>query len=293
MRSRMIALALLAGFQNAPLGAEPMVLRPAGPWNLDVDEGRCRLNRLFGEEANQHLLAFEQYAPGTTAGMFVAGPALKPFYSGKPIELRLFAGQPPLLSAPFTGTVEAFGPALIYMSLRFDGETPSTNDASEPEEGGIPRLGPPPAQGRSITVAQGKVAVTFETGPLGSALAALNTCSEDLIFSWGLDLEAHRSATARVRLLNGRQVSNAMLDNFPRELARSDQHAIVRLRVIVSAEGRVEDCLVLGVASQTKFTGTACRVMARAKFEPARDAQGQPMRSYFGTTVTYEGAPNR
>lgn len=52
------------------------MLKPAGPWNLDVGENRCRLNRLFGEPGNQHMLAFEQFYPSDGAGLFMAVPML-------------------------------------------------------------------------------------------------------------------------------------------------------------------------------------------------------------------------
>lgn len=294
-RARLIALALALaaqpGAEAAP--AEPPVLAPAGPWNLDAAEDRCRLARVFGEEGNQHLLAFEQWYPGTAAAMFVAGPLLKGFASGGRTELRLFDGQAPLVSSPFKGEVEAFGPAVIYRALRLDEPSPSTEVTEDPEAGGIPRLGPPPRAARVLDVRQGGTGVTLATGPFVAALAALNRCSEDLIRSWGLDVEQHRTATRRVVLVNAKDVSNAVADRFPRDLARSETQAIVRLRVIVGADGKGEDCRVLGMASAAKAPPPVCQAMARAVFEPARDAQGKPMRSYYATTVTYEVWPSR
>lgn len=288
MRRSIMAFAMLAPLTAEPGSAEPIVLKPASAWNLDIGENRCRLNRLFGEEGNQHLLALEQYYPSEGAGVFIAGPGLKPFRSGAPTQLRLFAEQTPLTSSPFTGTAEGFGPAVVYRSLRFDGETPSELPLQDLEGRGIAHLAPPPPQARSLTVAQGETSVTLETGPLASALAALNQCSEDLIYSWGLDLEQHRTATRRTVFLNGQNVSNAMAERFPSDLARAEGQAIVRLRVIVSAEGKVENCLLLNQTSRPKAAAPACKAMDKARFEPALDAQGQPMRSYYATTVTYE-----
>lgn len=288
MRRTIIALAMLASVTAAPLRAETVVLKPAGAWNLDIAENRCRLNRLFGEEGNQHLLTLEQFYPSEGAGLFIAGPGMKPFRSGAPTQLRLFAAQPPLTSSPFTGTVDGFGPAVIYRSLRFDGETPSELPLEDLQGSGIAQLAPPPPQARSLTVAQGETGVTLETGQLASVLAALNQCSEDLIYAWGLDLEEHRSATRRTVFLNSRQISNRMAERFPADLLRADKQAIVRLRVIVSAEGKVEDCLLLNQTSSPKNAAPACKAMEKAKFEPALNAQNQPMRSYYATTVTYE-----
>jgi len=287
---RYIAPLALAGAAQlaAPLHAELATLKPAGPWNLDVGENRCRLNRLFGEPGNQHLLAFEQYYPSDGAGLIMAGPAFKDFSSGAPTELKLYEGQTPLISAPFTGTVEEFGSAVIYTTLKLDGETPVATNGDEALASGIPALGNPPLEARGITVTQGKDAVTFETGPLASAMGALNRCSEDLIFAWGLDVEQHRTARARVQLTNPKEISGALLDRIPFDRPVRDQQGVIRVRVIVSPEGKGEDCLVLGSTVPAKSAPPICRVMARARFEPARDAQGQPMRSYYATTITYE-----
>lgn len=286
MRNRVLAAILLA--LAAPLHAEPLVLKPAGPWNLDVGENRCRLNRQFGEEGNRHLLAFEQYAPGTTAGMFVAGPGLKQFRSGALTDLRLTEAQPPLTSAPFTGEVEDYGSALIYPSVRFDGERPSTDNAADFEGSGIPHLAPPPAAARSITVTQGKDSVTLETGPLAGAFAALNRCSEDLIYSWGLDVEQHRGATRRPVWLNREQISYRITEEFPYLLAKAGKQAIYRMRVIVGTGGEVESCQAINVEPDEEAKSPACRLMAKAQFAPALDAAGQPMRSYFASSLVYE-----
>jgi hypothetical protein len=288
LRRILLALAALPLVAAAPAKAEPVVLKPAGPWNLDVGENRCRLNRLFGEPGNQHLLALEQHYPGSGAGLFMAGPAFKPFSSGARTELRLFEGQTALVSAPFTGAVEEFGPAVIYRTIRFDGATPSTETLDFLGGSGIPRLASPPAQARSITVAQGNHVVTLETGPFGGAFAALNRCSEDLIRAWGLDLEQHRTASRRPVWQNREELNRRITAEFPIRLARNAGQAIYQMRVIVSPQGTVEDCQLASVVPGEEAQSPACKRMEKARFEPALDAAGQPMRSYYVTSLTYE-----
>ncbi len=289
MRHTIFVLTAIASAISLPASAaEPIVLKPAGPWNLDVGESRCRLNRLFGEEGDQHLIAFEQFYPSEAAGLFMAGPGFKPFGSGARTELRLFEGQTPLVAAPFTGTVEEFGPAVIYRTIRLDGETPSVETPDALAGTGIPRLSPPPAQARSITVAQGKNAVTLETGPLGSAFAALNRCTEDLLYAWGLDVAQHRSASRRPVWLNREKITQSITRDFPISLARSARQAIYQMRVIIGPGGTVEDCQILSVAPDEEARSPACKWMQKAQFEPALDAAGQPMRSYYASNVTYE-----
>lgn len=288
MRRTVLALSVLTVLFGTPAAAEPVVLKPAGPWNLDVSDNRCRLNRLFGEPGDQHLLAFEQYYPSTGTGFFITGPRFKPFSSGARTELWLFQGQEPMVSAPFTGKVEDFGPAVIYRSIRFDGKTPSTETIDNPDGSGIPHLSSPPPQARSITVAQDKYVVTLESGPLSGALAALNRCSEDLIYSWGLDLERHRTASRRAVLQNREALNRRLAEKFPIGLARNAQQAIYQMRVIVSPEGKVEQCQLVSVNPDETAQSPVCKLMEKAQFDPALDAAGLPMRSYYATTLTYE-----
>jgi hypothetical protein len=61
MRAAVLALAALSTALAAmPAQAEPVVLKPSSPWNVDFGEDKCRLSRLFGEGENQHYLAFQQ-----------------------------------------------------------------------------------------------------------------------------------------------------------------------------------------------------------------------------------------
>lgn len=61
----------------------------------------------------------------------------------------------------------------------------------------------------------------------------------------------------------------------------------MRLRVIVNPQGRVEDCAIIKATETEKLELPACKVMEDATFEPALDAAGQPMRSFYATTITY------
>ena len=58
------------------------------------------------------------------------------------------------------------------------------------------------------------------------------------------------------------------------------------MRVIVSEDGKVEKCSI-DASTTNELDSPACREMERAEFEPALDAQGEPFRSYYATTITY------
>ena len=103
MRHAILALAALAA--ALPAQAEPVVLQPSSPWNVDFAEDKCRLSRLFGEGENQHYLAFQQYWPAPEAGLTVAGPAFEKFRSLDRTQVRFYETQAPMRTTPFTGKV--------------------------------------------------------------------------------------------------------------------------------------------------------------------------------------------
>jgi TonB family protein len=289
MRAAVLALAAIStALLPTPVFAETVVLKPSGPWNVDFGETKCRLNRLFGQTGNQHLLAFEQYYPSSGTGLFIAGPAFTKFGSGKQTELSLIEAEPPLKYQPFTGTVDDFGTAVIFSTVPMRGQGVTGGDADHERGPGIPRLDTDFAKKvRSLTVIQGDKSVKLETGPLGDAIAALNQCSEDLVYSWGFDLDQHRTASRRPVWLNEQAIAEKLQSEYPVGALKNGRQAILRMRVTVDAEGKVEDCVLLSVAQEGDVKSRACQQMERAKFEPALDAAGQPMRSYYTSTITY------
>lgn len=288
MRAAVLALVALPALLAAPVRAEPVVVQPSSPWNVDFAEDKCRLVRLFGEGENQHYLAFHQYWPAPEAGLTVAGPAFKNFGSLERTQLRFFETQEPHRTTPFAGTVDGFGAAVIFSNLTIESGEPKTNAIDEPATGGIPQMDA--AMGAKVQFVElrqrGRV-VRLNTGSLGDAFKVLNQCTLDLLRDWGLDAERHLTAQRLPRWINQEALSRKIIANYPTGALAQGEQAIMRMRVIVSAEGTVESCTILKATNTTRLESPACQVMQRATFEPARDAAGQPFRSLYVTSITY------
>lgn len=289
MRTAVLAFAAVStALAAAPAQAEPVVLKPSGPWNADFGVDSCRLVRLFGAGEDKHYLAFQQYWPSDGAGLTVAGPAYKKFRSLERTQVRFFEAQEPLRATPFTGTVKDFGAGVIFSALRLDEGEPSQNTVDEPRQGGILQLDPSLGrQARFVELRQGARVVRLETGPMGEAFKVLNQCTLDLLRDWGLDPERHVTAKNMPRWTNQAALTRKIAANYPSAALAQGEQAIMRMRVIVSAEGTVESCAILKATNTTKLESPACEVMQRAQFEPARDAAGQPFRSLYTTSITY------
>lgn len=291
MRPTIAALtALSVTLAAAPVRAEQVVLQPSSQWNVDFAPDSCRLVRLFGEGENQHYLAFQQYSPTKGFGLTVAGPGFKKFRSLGKTMLNFHDAQAPRETTPFTGTIGEFGPGVIYANLGIEEEPPQDDaDPATTLRPGVSTLDL--AQGKQvqfITLRQGKHEVRLETGSLDKAFAVLNQCTLDLVRDWGLDPERHVTAQTRPRWTNQEIVVRRIGMEYPAEAARIGEQGIMRMRVIVSAEGMVESCTILKSTQTEELESPACKMMKQARFDPALDAAGVPFRSYFVTSITYK-----
>lgn len=286
----MVLVCALVG--NPAAAAEPTVLVPSSQWILDYADNRCRLVRTFGAGTQKALLFFDQSAPGNRFGLSAAGADLKRFRAGRPTLVRINETVEARKTEPFNGTLDGFGPALIYSSLQFayliDGAEPD-EDADTRPVAGFPAIDMVEAtKAEFIEFGQSGYRVRFATGNLRAPMAALNTCSADLVRAWGLDLEKHRTMTRRPVWSNRPEVVRRIVARYPAQaLFRGDQ-GIVNMRVMLDANGSVTDCQVERATSAESLVSPACREMQQARFEPALDSEGKAMKSFYGVTIVYK-----
>lgn len=290
MRRNGIALiAFAVTLVTSPAQAELVVLKPGSPWNVDFGVDKCRLVRLFGEGDEQHMLAFQQYWPARNAGLTVAGPEFRRFRSLERTSVKFFDAQEAFRTTPFTGSVEKFGTGVIFSNINIAGPELEPNEIDPPSKPGTRQmdvaLG---AQVQYLELRQGSRAVRLETGPLDEAFKVMNQCTLDLLRDWGLDTARHLTASTGPRWINQAALTRKIVADYPAGALAQGEQAIMRMRVIVGADGNVESCVILKATDTKRLESPACNVMQRARFEPARDAAGQPFRSFYVTSITYK-----
>lgn len=280
--SALIATTLAA----APASAEVVAIAPSSAWNVDFAENKCRLARLFGEGESRHLVFFEQYWPGESFGLTVAGPSYKRFRSRQPTELGFFDGQERRRTEPFTGTVADFGTGVIYSSARLGAGDSEDGDAATAQ---LAQLDTQiAAKVEYVALKQRGDEIRLSTGPLDEAFAVLNQCSAQLVTDWGLDFEQQKSATRLPKWTNMDVVVRRIQDAYPSKARTRGEQGLMRMRVIVSPEGTVENCTIIKATATDNLESPACTAMRGAQFSPALDAAGQPMRSFYVTRITYQ-----
>lgn len=289
MRRTILALAALSTALVAlPAQAEPVVLEPSSPWNVNFGEDKCRLAGFFGEGDDRHTLIIEQFWPGQQFGLTIAGPGVRNFRSLKQAQVRFADGLEPVTAIPFTGSLGELGTAVIFSTLELDKSEREVAKADYSGRGGLPQLDPALGQKvQFIELLQNGRSVRLETGTLKSAFDVLNQCTAGLLREWGLDPEQHLTRQNGPRWINKDALTRRIVDSYPRGALVKGEQGIMRMRAIVSAEGTVESCTILKATITKDLESSACKVMETAQFKPARDAAGQPFRSLYVTSITY------
>jgi len=59
------------------------------------------------------------------------------------------------------------------------------------------------------------------------------------------------------------------------------------MRLIVNEQGEMEECFMSAATTTEKLESPACTEFENAEFSPALDTNGEPMRSYYATRITY------
>ncbi|MEO0590893.1 MAG: TonB family protein [Pseudomonadota bacterium] len=283
-RGLALASLALAFSATAPLNAETTVLSPSSQWNVNFGETNCRLSRFFGDGEDRHILFFEQYRPSAQLGMTVAGASMKRFRSRSRTHLQVNEAQEPLRTEPYKGDVTEIGPALVFSSLSLDANAPEDDEEADQ----LPQLDTQFADAvQFVSLKQGSRTVRLDTGPLGEAFLVLNTCTQDMVTSWGLDIEKHLTATRLPKWSNEVSVVRRIVARYPNKALRRGEQAILQMRVIVDESGKVTSCTIDEATTAGAVESPACKEMANAKFDPALDAEGQPFTSYYSTSIIY------
>ena len=112
-------------------------------------------------------------------------------------------------------------------------------------------------------------------------MAALRKCTEELVKEWGLNPAQQEALPARPmpKSSPGDWLHSS---DYPRESLAMGQQAIVRYRLMVDAAGAVTNCAVQSAIAKGNFAELTCELLKRrARFDPARDATGTAVGSYY------------
>ncbi|OYX64667.1 MAG: hypothetical protein B7Y88_11270 [Sphingomonadales bacterium 32-64-17] len=285
-----LVFATAAATLAAPTRAEDIRLAPSSEdkWILNYAEQKCRLARYFGEEDDRYLMMLDQFQPGTHVTLTVAGDEMWRYAERDNVQLEL---------SPLFSNLSVYADSVSFGDFRtaiFLGLTIAPKHDGEPEHSrydvsGLPHINASALEGdAALKFSRRSGSITFELPGLAAALNALNDCTRDLVYSWGLDLDSQDRMRRKAEPINFQEIAERISNSYPSRAFHEGEQATLALRIIVDADGSIEECQVNEITSTRYLRSPACDEFGdRAMFAPAEDANGKPIKSYYAATIGY------
>lgn len=256
--------------------AEVRLVAPSSKWQVDYAPTECRLIRTFGEGKDLTILQISRYGLVDSLEMLLAGPHIPATDQNVPVLVA-------------TSTV-AEVPGIQAQGFATTGKIPATLRFRPDVD--LPKAFRSDVAAGKPTVMQVRFQhgynVQFDMGSMKGAMAALDQCSDDLIKTWGLDPAAQRQVK-HGPIPIGKMADWFRPGDYPSGAANMGLGGIVIIRLLVRADGGVQNCAVTKSGGDKVFQDATCQaVTKRASFEPAIGADGKPIASVWIQRIRWE-----
>ncbi len=274
-----------AGAAAAPIapGDKPVeTLTRTGKWVANYDRDSCTVVAPMGEGPGAAAVKFTRYEPGDNFDMWIVGSrfAERAPRVGGTVDFGL--SPAPFEAYAFAGNTGKH-PVLIFDSMRIDGWHASRLNEVGPV---ISRAQEGQVTGLTLAL-RGKAPLRFEFGPLTEPMVAMRRCMEQLVRRWGYD-PVQQAAAQRPASPIKEPRTWLKFEDYPFKAMMRGHNGIVQFRLDVDAEGAVAGCVVLARTNPDDFGDITCRAITkRAKFHPALDVRGEPMRAFWVGSVRW------
>lgn len=248
----------------APPPASASELEPIGSWTLDYGDTACTAARQFGTAS--HPVIF----------------AIIPSITGDNYDLLINLAKPgPRYAEELSGSVD-FGRRSIRSGLLRFGDKATGKTVYRYQ-----------ISAKQIEQARLATTVTLHTGngsrfslaltDMPAILDGLKSCTADLQNYWNMGpSNAGRFSRSAKAATDIRAVFTA--DDYPRQAISKMQQGSAQYILLIDEKGRIAGCDLVRRSGVPALDAMGCAVMQeRAKFAPALDAHGAPMRDTVTT----------
>ena len=287
------ALISIATSSQAQSAKGPLQLKQTSAWNVDYADDRCRLMRQFGEGDDKVFAIFDRYGPGERFRITIAGKPVKTAVENGEATIKFGPVEGEQKLAFYKGNLGEY-PALVFQAqARVAPPTPLEQSAIDQRKADewieLASVGPERESAiRNLTITKPlRRTIIMETGPMRKPLEALGLCIDNLMASWGIDVEKHKLLTQPVKPLTspGRWIVST---DYPVNMLSAGQPAIVEFRMSVGTDGNPASCHIQSTTRPKEFDKAVCgSLMKRARFAPALDAEGKPLASFYRNSVRF------
>lgn len=263
------AILLIALAMGSMAASQPR--RPTDRWVVNYDDAQCVASRDYGSADKKLVLALK---PSPTASVM----RLMLIRNGSAMD----AEQRPA-SIRFDGNRPIAARALAYGDRKTRSFIASVN---------LPYA--------TVVANRKAAAIEFKAGATGERLAvpglagvmaAFDDCLANLRTVWNVGRE-HSARVARPA-----QPSQPLRDLFrstayPAQAVRQGDSGMVAVAMLIDEAGRVRDCMVEQTSGYATLDTTSCFVISsKARFDPALDPDGKPVKSASFQRINWRIAP--
>lgn len=263
MRIGKLFLALATPALAAAPATAAAPLTPTKPWNVHYELNSCSAQREYGDASNPIYLGLIPSPWGDTYTLLLARKGVGPRYAEE-LEGSIDFGE---------GSIKAW---LMHYGTRDSVPLNVYKFRISSTEMAQAKLA------RSATFhLQGHPDQSFTLEVIPELLAKLDECTKDLQHYWNMTKAEQRNIATPV---SGDIRSIFTNDDYPDEAYSRSQEGEAQFLLLIDEQGKVADCDVLKPSGIPALDGMGCQVLReRAKFKPAFDRNGKPMRSSYVT----------
>jgi len=271
----------------------PLVLKPTSAWQVNYAEERYRLGRQFGDGKQSVILFMDRFSPSEYFRLTIAGKLIRTSVQKGDADIQFGPSEQEQQIAFLAGNLGK-EPALIFSSsARVAPPSASELLAIKDRQKAEWIVIQPISEDRQKAIRHLRIGkplrkpLMLETGSMRGPLAALDTCIDNLLTSWGVDVEKHKTLSQRAEPLQspGKWIVSS---DYPTDMLAAGQPALVNFRLSVGPDGVPTACHIQATTRPKEFDDAVCKsVMRRARFSPALDAQGQPLVTYYQNNVYF------
>jgi TonB family protein len=258
-----VALALGLALHPSAVGAAP--LQPTKAWQLDYGETNCTASRDYGTGDKPLLLA------------------LRPSVNGKVLQILLMRPGGVSNAAHVPVAVKLPGTSLRTTGLRYE------NGKFEILRMNFDKAELEPIRGASIIEIEAKGAVdgSFAIPGIAKVAKAMEGCNLNLQAHWNIGEERKSRFTTfatSVRPL----YTYLHSEDYPAQALLEHREGTVGITLMVDEKGVLQDCSVEETSGVAVLDAQTCiRLKKMARFRPAVDASGEPVRSVVTAKVRW------
>lgn len=275
MRIAAFAIGLLGLVASSPAAAAD--LAPAGEWQVRQDDEYCELSRQFGTGSQAVTMYVYSYGPVGLRRVSLVGE-----------QIPRNDNAAAFVDARFDGVGTAY-PLTAIVSRRGDQGMVTFQTSVEGQRNYAFMKGRWPVTASSSVImtngatslsvdAERMEPLTLDLGNMSEPIAQLQDCSFSLAEDWGYPADEERQVAERATISNPNEVWDRI--SYPNVRRVNRTSTILQLRMRVTAQGELEDCVVQSPSWGERFARDTCEAIERyARFEPALNANGEAVSS--------------